>query len=44
MYVSVVVVSVLDVVEFDNSFSYLRSKTIWYAISVDSFGDKRTSA
>jgi len=32
------------VVEFDNSYSYLRSKTIWYAVWVDSFGDKRTSA
>lgn len=25
----------LDVVEFDNSFSYLRSKKIWYSITVD---------
>lgn len=24
-----------DVVEFDNSFSYIRSKKIWYAISVE---------
>lgn len=26
----------LDVVEFDNSFSYLRSKKIWYSITFDS--------
>jgi hypothetical protein len=26
----------LDVIEFDNGFSYIRSKKIWYAISVGS--------
>ncbi len=25
-----------DVLEFDNSFSYFRSKKIWYSITVDS--------
>lgn len=24
-----------DVVEFDNNFSYLRSKKIWYSIKVE---------
>jgi hypothetical protein len=24
-----------DVVEFDNSFSYLRSKKIWYSITIE---------
>lgn len=24
----------IDVIEFDNHFSYLRSKKIWYSISV----------
>ena len=27
-------VSSLDVAEFDNSFSYLRSKKIWYSIKI----------
>ncbi len=26
----------LDVIEFDNGFSYIRSKKIWYGISVGS--------
>jgi hypothetical protein len=25
-----------DVVEFDNTFSYLRSKKIWYSITIES--------
>lgn len=25
----------VDVVEFDNSFSYLRSKKIWYSITIE---------
>ncbi|XP_057372014.1 SEC14-like protein 2 [Daphnia carinata] len=28
------------VVEFDNSFSYLRSKKIWYSISIESVNDQ----
>ena len=27
--------SVADIVEFDNSFSYLRSKTVWYSLKVE---------
>ena len=25
----------LDVVEFDNNFSYLRSKKVWYTITIE---------
>ena len=30
------IISSSGVVEFDNSFSYLRSKKIWYSITIES--------